>query len=345
MGRAGLAARAGLWACSGSLALCAAAQAAPALVRVGDFASPTYATGPPDSADRVFVTERDGAVKVLDGGTVHTFLDLSAITQRDYDELGLLLVIGDLGQDEYEEIDAGLAANYGWSCFEGMHAGPTPDARCTTGAALPVLEKSHSGDGFCSITGGYVVHDPGLPTLLSKYIYGDFCASAIRSVDLANPASDAATGLSVSSVSSFGQDACGRIFVVSLAGTVSRLVDGALSPCVVTPATTTQTPVADTRACSLALRVTGLRSVRRRHSVAVALRTDEACKGTVSASSFRISKPTLRAGVRRVVHLRVSARGLRSLRRHSSLRVTVRVQAVDGAGNIRRASQRVRVRG
>ncbi len=188
------------------------------------------------------------------------------------------------------------------------------------------------------------MRDPGLPTLLGKYIYGDFCAPAIRSVDLANPASDAATGLSVSSLSSFGQDACGRIFVVSLGGTVSRLVDGTLSPCTVTPATSAPPAATDTRACSLALRVTGLRSVRRRHYVSVALRTDEACKATVSASSFRISKPTLRAGVRRVVHLRITARGLRSLRRHSSLRVTVRVQAVDGAGNIRRVTQKVRLR-
>ena len=53
--------------------------------------------------------------------------------------------------------------------------------------AAPVLTKSHDGDGFCSITGGYVVRDPGLPTLAGRYLYGDFCASALRSVDLANP--------------------------------------------------------------------------------------------------------------------------------------------------------------
>ena len=94
-----------------------------------------------------------------------------------------------------------------------------------------MLTKSHGGDGFCSITGGYVVRDPGLPTLAGRYLYGDFCAAALRSVDLANPGGDAATGLSVADLSSFGEDACGRILVVSLAGPVYRLVDGALSPC------------------------------------------------------------------------------------------------------------------
>ena len=117
-----------------------------------------------------------------------------------------------------------------------------------------MLDKTHSGDGFCSITGGYVVRDPGLPTLLGRYVYGDFCAPALRSVDLANPASDAPVGLEVPRLSSFGEDTCGRLFVVSLSGPVYRLVDGAPSAC---PAPAPPAPPAvapDRRACSLALR-------------------------------------------------------------------------------------------
>src|SRR4051812_31378714 len=416
MGRARLAARAAGWACSGSLALFAApASAAPSLVTVGDFSSPTYATGAPDSPDRVFVTERAGAVRIVDGGAVKTFLDLTSATLTDGGERGLLslafapdyaasgrfyvymtvkaasavsgsdgeiqvreyrrsagdpdaadpasarlllsiphneapnhnggqlqfgpdgklwlgtgdggggnnqfghaqdpasllgklirldpaapspeivavglrnpwrfsfdrasgqLTIGDVGQGAWEEIDAGLAANYGWSCFEGKHAGPTADPRCASGTAMPVLELSHS-DGYCSVIGGYVVRDPGLPTLLGRYLYGDDCAAPLRSLDLAAPASDAPVGLSVAQLSSFGEDVCGRLFVVSLTGPVSRLVDGAPSPCGMAPAPPAVVPPADTRPCSLALRVTGLRSVRRRHYVSVALRTDEACR-------------------------------------------------------------------
>ena len=68
MGCAGLAARTRRWVCGGSLILAllapAAAEAAPALVKVGDFAEPVYATGAPGDPDRVFVVERAGACGV-----------------------------------------------------------------------------------------------------------------------------------------------------------------------------------------------------------------------------------------------------------------------------------------
>src|SRR4051794_18670500 len=79
------------------------------------------------------------------------------------------LTIGDVGQDAWEEIDVGVAANYGWSCREGAHAGPGP--ACSGPVTEPVLEFDQNA-GYCSITGGYVVRDPGLPSLLGRYVYG-----------------------------------------------------------------------------------------------------------------------------------------------------------------------------
>ena len=140
-------------------------------------------------------------------------------------------MIGDVGQNLYEEIDVGLADNYGWPCREALHAYGT-DAGCAPPAVLasPVLEHAHS-EGFCAIVGGYVVRDPGLPTLLGRYLYGDNCSLPLRVVDLADPTTDTTLGLTVSRTKSFGEDGCGRILVVSLNGPVSRLVDGALRPC------------------------------------------------------------------------------------------------------------------
>ena len=69
------------------------------------------------------------------------------------------LVLADVGHTALEEINVGVAGNYGWPCFEGT-APRTLDPACVSGTALPVLTKDHTTDGFCSITGGYVVRDP-----------------------------------------------------------------------------------------------------------------------------------------------------------------------------------------
>ena len=144
------------------------------------------------------------------------------------------LAIGDVGQDAFEEVDAapapglGVGANYGWDIYEGFHIYPTvalAGPPFPVGFVFPVLEKSHSGDGFCSITGGYVVRDPALPELGGQYVYGDFCNPRLRAVTLTptGATDDHALGLSVNALASFGEDGCGRVYAVSLSGPVYRL--------------------------------------------------------------------------------------------------------------------------
>ena len=185
-------------------------------------------------------------IDVADGTVTQVGVGLRNPWRFSFDPQGRI-VIADVGQNAVEEINRGLAGNYGWPCFEGRRAGPRADTRCATGTAEPLVEKTHGGapnDGFCSITGGYVVRDPGLPTLLGRYVYGDFCNAALRSVDLDTPTTDAAIGLNVSGLSSFGEDACGRLLVVSLNGPVSRMTDGPSTPCEPEEPTPTPTPTA-----------------------------------------------------------------------------------------------------
>ncbi|WP_051324083.1 PQQ-dependent sugar dehydrogenase [Candidatus Solirubrobacter pratensis] len=250
------------------------------------------------------------------------------------------LVIGDVGEGQIEEIDVGLAGNYGWPCKEGTRDNPSAFGCPGPPSAAPFLEQTHA-NGFCSVVGGYVVRDPGLPTLNGRYLYGDYCNAPLRSVDLSNAASDAPVGLSVGGLSSFGQDACGRILAVSLNGPVYRMTDGALSAC---PRSAASPPggAADTAACKLSARVTGLNSVRRRHRLTVALRANEACSATASArvrgvASFKSTTRRLSASRRATLTLRLTARGQRAvrraLRRHRTLRVELRVRTTDAAGN------------
>ena len=144
------------------------------------------------------------------------------------------LTIGDVGQDEVEEIDfvpgrsGGRAPsggyNFGWDTFEGRsryESGTAP------GHMPPVLQHSHS-QKFCSITGGYVIRDRSLGRgWYGRYVYGDFCNGTLRLSHLRRPrASSRATGLSVSNLVSFGEDSRGRVYAVSLDGPVYRLGRG-----------------------------------------------------------------------------------------------------------------------
>ncbi|MDX6690115.1 MAG: hypothetical protein QOG15_1572 [Solirubrobacteraceae bacterium] len=138
------------------------------------------------------------------------------------------IAIGDVGQDKREEIDfaskgKARGVNYGWRAWEGtLHNFPGEDA---PGRVDPVLELSHSA-GNCSITGGYIVRDPKLPALAGRYVYGDYCKGELRSVRLSagHASDDRSLGLKkIPQLSSFGEDARGRVYVTSLGGSVYRL--------------------------------------------------------------------------------------------------------------------------
>jgi len=140
---------------------------------------------------------------------------------RETDELW----IGDVGQNELEEVngpidDLGAGANFGWSAFEGTNRF-NEDQRAP-GAIDPALTYP-TGSSGCSITGGHVVRDPRLESLYGRYLYGDFCSGELRSFIPGQPGSDRALGPEVPSLSSFGEDARGRIYVTSLEGDVHRL--------------------------------------------------------------------------------------------------------------------------
>ena len=103
----------------------------------------------------------------------------------------------------------------------------------------PVFEYAHDSS-HCAIIGGYVVRDQALAGLYGRYLYADFCAGELRSLNPGIPmaSDDRSVGLSVpdvgdnpGTVPSFGEDADCRIYVASIDGPVYRLTEpGAGAP-------------------------------------------------------------------------------------------------------------------
>jgi glucose/arabinose dehydrogenase len=143
------------------------------------------------------------------------------------------LVIGDVGQNLFEEIDVAFAGeggrNYGWPITEAAHCFDPPEGCDTDGLTLPVFE--YGRDDGCSVTGGYVYRGSGIPGLVGRYLFGDYCSNRVWSFtleegtagDVVELSDDLDTGALVGGLSSFGEDVSGELYVVSLAGRVFRI--------------------------------------------------------------------------------------------------------------------------
>lgn len=147
------------------------------------------------------------------------------------------MYLADVGQDAWEEVNFGASgsaggANYGWDTMEGLSCF-NPSTGCDqTGLTLPVFVYAHVEPGCSgSINGGYVYRRTDIPSLFGHYLYGDFCKGWIRSFrnDAGNVVDerDWSTQFGVAPFArvSFGEDADGRVYVVSMGtGEIFRIV-------------------------------------------------------------------------------------------------------------------------
>jgi len=141
-----------------------------------------------------------------------------------FDRLTGDLIIADVGQNAWEEINFQPAAstgaeNYGWSCYEGLHVYDA-GRNCTTYGSLtgPVLEYAHGPNDSigCSVTGGYRYRGSRYPALDGVYLYADFCTGRLWGATQAGSTWTSSlladTGFVISS---FGQDASGELYLAS----------------------------------------------------------------------------------------------------------------------------------
>ena len=162
------------------------------------------------------------------------------------------LLIGDVGQDLWEEINwvsysESRGINFGWKIMEGNHC-YSPEENCEKeNLALPIYEYPNNANymkilmGFddnsatgCSVTGGYVYRGKAIPELRGRYIFGDYCTGRIWSfkkennqmVDFRNEQFILKNNNSSMPqfISSFGEDQQGELYIVDYMGAIYKFV-------------------------------------------------------------------------------------------------------------------------
>jgi glucose/arabinose dehydrogenase len=134
---------------------------------------------------------------------------------------------GDVGQDDYEEIDLiKPGRNYGWNITEGFHCYPPAVRTCRqAGLELPIVEYPLTA-GDCAVIGGYVYRGARLPFLYGAYVYGDFCSGRIWALRYDGSRVTEHRELAASSlpIAAFGEEPEGEIYILSFDRRMYRLV-------------------------------------------------------------------------------------------------------------------------
>lgn len=146
------------------------------------------------------------------------------------------LYLADVGMDRWEEINlVERGANYGWPAREGPDCLPFPDAPglvepdCPQRQyAEPLVYYAHlhmDPQGGQAVTGGVVVADPQLPSLLGKYLYGDFVTGRLWAYDLTSGETEylLKTNLALTAIEAGPQ---GEVLLLGVQGVLARLVEG-----------------------------------------------------------------------------------------------------------------------
>lgn len=148
-----------------------------------------------------------------------------------FDRTAGLIYVADVGQNQWEEVNVASSTragvNYGWNVMEASSC-YNASACNRAGLELPAHEYGHV-DGSCSVTGGFVYRGTALPEIAGHYFYADYCVGAVKSFlyqgGVATDKRSWALG-SVGSISSFGEDSSGEIYLTSGNGTVYKFVRG-----------------------------------------------------------------------------------------------------------------------
>ncbi len=187
-----------------------------------------------------------------------------------FDRLTGEIYYGDVGQDAEEEVswqpantpgtlpgDPGYMGgrNYGWKCYEGNFCKASNCAGCPEPAQVanrvnPIATYRNLGGGSafapfsfsgCSIAGGYVYRGCAIPDLQGVYFFSDYCTPQIWTfrnnngtiseiLNRTSQMSPSIDGFTITSITRFGEDAYGEMYIISQGGNIFKIVSTLAPP-------------------------------------------------------------------------------------------------------------------
>ncbi|MBV7270232.1 PQQ-dependent sugar dehydrogenase [Winogradskyella luteola] len=149
-----------------------------------------------------------------------------------FDRMNSDLWIGDVGQSAREEVNnvpsTTAGVNYGWRCYEGNNTFNTTGCPSSSTLTFPVFEYAH-GTGRCSITGGYVYRGSDYPNFDGLYFFADVCSQEVGYIEFDGANWNSTFEDFSGALAAFGEDINGELYIASLGGNISKLVDTTLN--------------------------------------------------------------------------------------------------------------------
>jgi glucose/arabinose dehydrogenase len=189
----------------------------------------TAPAGWPGSYTQGYYIPNDNPWQDPTGGTLEEFyaLGLREPWRMTRDPLTGTVWLGDVGQDQYEELDIlQPGANYQWAYREGFHPGPFPKPSPLIGTDTPpIYEYPHAFGNGC-VVGGYVYRGTKFASLLGgQYLFGDYNSNRVWAVSYGGsgtPVINYVTTVpgrvsgSEGALTTFGEDQNGEIYLATL---------------------------------------------------------------------------------------------------------------------------------
>lgn len=194
-------------------------------INVSRSASAPFYTIP---ADNPYVTNPSVLDEIWDLGLRNPF-------RWSFDRLTHDMWIGDVGQDQREEINFRAAGatggvNYGWRCYEGNNSFNTTGCGAVGNYVFPVYDYANPAPGSAAVTGGLVYRGTAYPAMYGYYFAADNYSGNLYLVNPTNSFSTTVHSGYPGFIAGFGETESGELYAVTLFNGVYRVTTSTVLP-------------------------------------------------------------------------------------------------------------------